>query len=291
MKKVVLITGSHGLVAPYTAKHLRDEYEVRHLTRNPKADNEYKWDLGERYVDERALDNVSYIVHLSGQKFDHGRNLTEERRKALWDTRIGASEFLLSKLQERKSPLEAFVSATAIGYYAFTDDTLAIDENGERSDSFAGELTVGWEAAADAFKTAGMAERVVKLRVSYVLGKEGSYLNELKELSGAMRNLPAIIENKTYFPWIHAEDMGGMFAYAVKNNTLEGVFNTPAPQRTSEEAILQLMHYAQTNNRAAFDSVDIGYDGQYLSVEKIVQAGYVFQFPEIKPAILDLMSV
>lgn len=290
MKKVVLITSAHGLIAPYTAKHLLPEYEIRHLTRNPKGANEYLWDLDKGYVDEKALENVSYIVHLAGQKFNHGRDLTEERKKVLWDTRIGASELLLEKLRAQNNRLEAFISASALGYYAFDDATQAIGEDGNVGDTFAAELSVGWEGAADAFKEAGMADRVVKLRVSFALGKEGSYFKELKQELPAFPAIPEEISQKTYFPWIHVEDMGGMFAYAVKNNSLDGVFNTPAPQVTSQEAIMQLMYYAKTDNLEAFDAVDIGYDGKYLSSQKIMEAGFTFMFPEIRPAILDLMQ-
>lgn len=289
MKKIVVITGAHGLIAPYTAQDLAEDYEVRFLTREPKAPNEYEWDVAKRYVDEKVLENVNYIVHLAGEKFNHGRDLTEARKKSLWDTRIGASEMLLAALQKKNSRLEAFISASALGYYSFTDSTQSITEDGNRADTFAAELSVGWEAAADAFKDAGVASRVVKLRVSFALGKKGSFFNEMKQQIATATAVPAL-DHKTYFPWVHAQDMGRMFAYAVKNNSLSGVFNTPAPQVTSREAILQLMHYAKTGNQAAFDAVDISYDGKFLSSAKIMQAGFAFAYPQIRPAIKNLMT-
>lgn len=95
MKEIVLITGSNGLVAAHTAKILANNYEVRFLTRSPKLPNEYRWDPMDKEIEEKALDDISYIIHLSGAPFYDGTPMTAERKKLIWGTRVGASELLL----------------------------------------------------------------------------------------------------------------------------------------------------------------------------------------------------
>lgn len=290
MKEVVLITGKSGLVSTHTSKILEKDYEVRFLTRYPKESNEYQWDPMNKEIDEKALDRVSYIIHLSGAPFYDGTPMTDERKKLIWGTRVGASELLLEKLKNRNQKLKAFISASALGYYGFTDDAMAIDESGAIADTYEAELTVGWEAAADEFKKSKVAERVVKLRICLVLGLQGKlflgFRNQLDTNPESFRNA----EGSTYFPWVHADDMGGMFAYAVTNNTLDGVFNTTAPGKTSQQAIFKLMYYISKQDAEGIDGVDTSFNGKYLTSEKIVKAGYQFKYPEIKIALQDLMK-
>lgn len=289
-KEKVLITGANGLIASHTAKILvNNNYEVRFLTRSPKESNEYRWDPMNKEIDEKALEGISYIVHLSGAPFYDGTPLTEERKKLIWGTRIGASELLLEKLKKKNIQLKAFISASALGYYAFTDEAKAIDESGNMADTYEAELVESWEKAADQFKIDHIAGRVVKLRICLVLGPKAnmflSFKNKLVTNPEAFKNAT----DASYFPWVHADDMGGMFAYAVSNNALDGVFNTTAPGVTTRQSIFKLMYYASVEDSKSFNEVDTSFNGQYLTSDKIVQAGYVFRFPDIKSAIQNLI--
>ncbi|WP_435525415.1 hypothetical protein [Chryseobacterium indoltheticum] len=81
MKQTVLITGGSSFIAKHLIKILDGKYNIKLLTRNPKADNEFKWNLEDWTIDEKALDDVNYIVHLSGSKLNDGSPLTPERKK------------------------------------------------------------------------------------------------------------------------------------------------------------------------------------------------------------------
>lgn len=292
MKEIVLITGANGMVAAHTARMLmfNGKYEIRFLTREPRQVNDYKWDIANKSIDEKALEGVDYIIHLAGSKLNDGTPLTEERQKLVWDTRIGASELLLEKLKSKSQKLKAFISASAMGYYSFSDRTLAIDETGNKGSDFSAILSVGWEKAADQFKIQGVAERVVKLRISFVLGKEGGIFPNLRKRVVTHPQQASNINGSSYFPWVHADDMGGMFAFAVENNELDGVFNTTAPEVTTREAILKLMYYLNEQDNTSFNLLDTSYNGQHLTSAKIIKAGYQFKFPDIKSALKDLMK-
>lgn len=291
MKEIILITGANGLIATHTAEILeKSNYEIRFLTRSPQKANEYKWDPMNNEIDEKALEGISYIIHLSGAPFHDGSPLTEERKKLLWGTRIGAGELLLQKLKDKNRKLKAFISASALGHYAFSADEAVIDEAGKVADTYEAVVTTGWEKVADQFKTDGVAERVVKLRICLVLGPEGRLFLDFKSLLNADPVGFKEAKGSTYFPWVHADDMGGMFAYAVMNDSLEGVFNTTAPEVTSQQAIFKLMYYANQQDNEGFDKVDTAFSGQHLTSAKIIDAGYKFNYPNIKSAIKDLMK-
>ena len=284
MKQTVLITGANSFIARHLIPQLAGKYNIKLLTRTPEAANEFAWDLESWTIDEHALDDVDYIVHLAGSKLNDGTPLTEQRQKLVYDTRIGAANFLRKELQKRGQKLQAFVSASAIGYYGFTDSTEEIDENGNKGKGFGAELSDDWEKAADQFKTDGVAEHVSKIRVSLVLGHDGGIFPLYKNM---VLQDPSVAQqpNGASYPWNHVEDMAGIFAFAVENN-LDGVFNSVAPQPASLQDIFKVI----SNELKGTDYTIAPFKGQHLVAHRIVEAGYTFKYPEISAAVQDILS-
>ena len=284
MKQTVLITGANGFVAKYLAPKLQQNYNVKLLTRTPNAPNEYRWDLENFTMDENALNDVDYIVHLAGARFnDDSTPLTEELKKLILDTRVGAANFLREKLQARNQKIKSFVSASAIGYYGFTDDTLEIDETGNKGTNFAAEVCDEWEKAADLFKADGVAELVCKVRVPVALGKEDGAFPRFENW---VKSNPEAAEqpNPNALPWGHVKDTAGIFEFAVENN-LDGVYNSVSPNAASLQDVLK----AIANNVAGANHQIQPFSGKHLVSHKIIEAGYTFQYPDIEKAVADIL--
>lgn len=239
MKETVLITGANSFIAKHLIPILSKKYTIKLLTRTPSAPNEYAWDTARKTIDAKALDDVDYIVHLAGAKLNDGQPMTPEKESRIYESRIGAADFLREQLKARKQVLKAFVSASAIGYYGFTDDTLEIDENGARGVGFNADLCADWEAAADRFKEEGVAQHVSKIRVSLVLGNGGGIFPVYK--SKIENNPDAVLQgHRGSYPWNHVEDMAGIFAYAVEEK-LDGVYNSVAPEPASMQDVFKAL--------------------------------------------------
>jgi len=284
MKQTVLITGANSFIAGHLIPQLESNYNIKLLTRKPGAANEYEWNLKNWTMDEKALDDVDYIIHLSGAKLNDGTPLTPERQQLIRDTRIGAADFLRKKLKERNQKLTGFVTASAIGYYGYTDRTMEIDENGEPGIGFTAQLCIDWEAAAEKFKTDGIAEHVSKIRVSLVFGKDGGVFPMYEDAVRANPQI-ALQPNGGAFPWNHVEDMAGIFAFAVQHN-LDGAYNSVAPQAASMQDIFK----AIANNVAGTKYAIQPFQGQRLVAHKIVNAGYQFKYPEIEQAVENILQ-
>lgn len=235
MKKTVLITGAHSFIAQHIIPLLEPHYTLKFLTRTPQAENEFYWDVSTKQMDESALDDVDYIVHLAGSKLNDGTPLTEERKQLVYESRIGAANFIREKLLDRQQTITSFISASAIGYYGFQDQTLEIDESGKRGIGFAADLSADWEIAADQFKKDHVAEYVAKIRISLVLGKEGGIFPVYQTI---VEHNPTLVtlSNQASVPWNHVEDMARIFAFAVTHH-LDGVYNSVAPHPASQQDI------------------------------------------------------
>ena len=285
MKNTVLITGANSFIAQHIIPLLEKNYHLKFLTRNPTRENEFKWDISNKIIDEKALDNVDYILHLAGSKLNDGTPLTHDRKQLVYESRIGASNFLREKLIERNLKLKSFISASAIGYYGFQDDTLEINENGKKGIGFAADLSDDWEKAADLFKKDGVANNVTKIRVSIVLGKEGGIFPIYESLIKQNPTL-AFEGNLQAVPWNHVEDMAGIFAYAVTND-LDGVYNSVAPNPAS-----QLNIYQAISNELGLNETQVitPFHGKHLVANKIQDEGFQFKFPTIESAVKDILS-
>jgi uncharacterized protein (TIGR01777 family) len=284
MKQTVLITGANGFIARHLAQELNKDYSVKFLSTHPKAENEFAWDLEKWVIDEKALEDVDYIVHLSGMKFDTSAPFTEEKKKKHYDSRVGASNFLKEKLAARGQKLKAFVSASAVGYYSFDDKTNEIDENGNKAANFAADLCADWESAAEHFKKDGIASRVSIVRVPVVLGSDGGmfsfYLSKSKED-------PSLAEQQNNEPvsWNHIKDMAGVFAHLIKHD-ISGTFNAVAPMPASVQDLYKAI--ANKTQQSAYQLSP--FSGKHLVSNKIIDTGYVFKYPDIQIAVNSIVD-
>lgn len=113
----ILITGGTGLVGKrLTQILLSKKHDVRILSRNPSAKNEYKWDVTSNYIDEKALINLDYIIHLAGAGIADKR-WTTERKKLIINSRVETANLIFSKIKELNISLKGFISSSGSNFY------------------------------------------------------------------------------------------------------------------------------------------------------------------------------
>jgi len=215
----VLITGGTGLVGKYlTEKLVAEGYEVVILSRNPKKENEYKWDISNGFIDEKALKGISYIIHLAGAGIADKR-WTKERKKVLIDSRVVSANLLFKKVKELELPIKGFISASGIGYYGAVTTQETYKEEDAPENDFISKICVVWEASANQFKMLNIP--VTILRTGVVLSDKGGALQKI--------NTPGFLSilgsGNQFMPWIHIEDLSNLFIKAIQNKEFYGVFN------------------------------------------------------------------
>lgn len=300
MKEIVLITGAGGLIARELSKQLENEYTVRFLTRHKKRENEFVWDINKGMIDEKALEDVSHVIHLAGANISEKR-WTDDRKKELISSRVDSAQLILKTLQKNNCVLKSFISASGINYYGTeTTDKIFTEKDGPGND-FLSEIVVVWEKAADEFKEKHVAERVVKLRTAVVLSeKDGALKKMLPTIKIAIGS--PLGSGKQYMPWIHIKDICSMYEFAVKKHDLDGAFNAVAPEHTTNKELTDMI--AQILKKPMFmpnvptfalqllfgELSDAVLKGSRASSEKIWKAGFQFEFSELDKALEDLLK-
>jgi hypothetical protein len=294
MKKVI-ITGGTGLVGQRLTTLLKHKgFEVNILCRNPKRPNEFKWNIDEHYIDERVFEQASAMIHLAGAGVADKR-WTEERKKEIIESRTKSARLLYKYLSGSKYPVASFISASAVGFYGDRKSELLTEDSANGS-GFLAEVCKVWEEEAEKFSALNIA--VSKVRIGIVLSKDGGALPKLdfpiKFGIGAY-----IGDGKQFVPWIHIDDLCNIFIHLLENN-LHDTYNGCAPDiktnKEMSETIAEVLHrpFIPFPAPGFILKTVMGEMASMLlmsnncSSQKIINTGFVFQYPELKEALQNI---
>ena len=305
--QTVLITGGTGMIGQALAKQLlANGYDVIILSRNPKRSSRphltyAKWDIEKGEIDEYALVNTNIIVHLAGEGVADKR-WSDKRKQAIVDSRVQSGNLLVKALSENKHQVKTFIAASAIGWYG--PDTAKSLQDGfvetdAADDSYLGNTCKLWEQSTAAVANIGI--RLVRLRIGIVFNKKGGALAEF--LKPAKFALATILGNgKQIVSWIHHHDLCKMIQYAIETPALQGVYNAVAPNTVTNKKLV--LTIAKNTYPIYFPSFVPSFllkiilgemsievlKSTNVSAQKIQDAGFVFDYPNVEEAIIDLIK-
>lgn len=300
--KTVLLTGGTGLIGYDMSRLLREKgYRVILLSRSMTGKRTlpvYCWDPSRDRVDEEALVKADYIVHLAGENIG-SRRWTSRRKEEIRNSRIQTTRLLFGKIRKLGARPEAFISASAIGYYgARTTDTV-MTENDPPAEDFLGQLCREWEEAASAFPSLGI--RTVMIRTGLALSARGGILKKLA--FPARLGLGASLgSGKQFLPWIHIHDLSRIYLHAMESPEMSGAYNAVAPEVVSQREFLRALARrlkrplwlpgipAPLVRLALGEMSAMLLEGSMVSSEKLLATGFRFEYPELDEAVDDLFS-
>ena len=306
----VLITGGTGLVGTEVKNLLLQKgYEVVLLTRSTVSDKGYAhWDINAGTIGTTAIAEADYIIHLAGAGVADKR-WSEARKQEILDSRTKSSALLVKALDETPNKVKAVISASAIGWYGPDnnngDNNLVAQGFVETDPSypdFLGTTCAAWEAsiAPVTANINGLQKRLVCLRTGIVLSKQGGALKEfLKPL--AVRMAAVLGNGQQMISWIDVRDLAKMFVYAIEHENMSGSYNAVAPSPVSNKTLTKTLasvlygkFYITTYVPSFVLKIMLGemsievLKSTTVSAQKIQDAGFVFDYPEISKSLSTL---
>lgn len=296
--KSILITGGTGLIGRrLTEQLLAKGCEVSHLSRSPGKDSRvttFLWNVEKSQIDARCLDGVDTIVHLAGANIAEKR-WTEKRKKELISSRTESIRLIYGLMSKTSHKITSVISASATGYYSDRGNEL-MTETCLPANDFLAQCCVEWETAVDDGGKTGL--RIVKLRTGVVLDKEGALAKTAIPINFYVGS--PIGNGKQWVPWIHWQDVIGMYLFAIENNGLKGVYNVVAPHPVTNklltQAIAKQLHKPlwAPNIPAVILKLLMGemstiiLGSTKVSAQKTEDAEYHFKFPFLVDALKDI---
>ncbi len=303
MKKNVLISGGSGFIGSHlTGLLIAKGYSVSILSRSEKQNKGdifyYKWDVANQTIDESAILNADYIIHLAGENIAEKR-WTAKRKAAIIDSREKSTQLLYSVLKKNNKKLDAFISASAVGIYGAVNGEEICSENTSSANDFLGYTCQKWEGALDFIENLNI--RTVKIRTGLVLGKNDGFLKKLIPLF-KFRLGSALGSGKQYMPWIHVDDLCNIYLQAVLNPNMEGAYNAAVNDNTTNtifsKTLARIFGYSiWLPNVPAFvlklvmgEMAVIVLTGRRVSSDKIEETGFQFIFKNLEEALRDCLT-
>lgn len=301
----VVITGGTGLIGTALTKALAVKgYNVIILSRSRKQSPEKNifyavWDLEQQTIDEDAIKNADYIVHLAGANVGEKR-WTEKRKKEIVDSRVDSGNLLVKALKEIPNKVKAVISSSAMGYYgpdSQIPNPKPFVETDKPYNDFLATTVVKWEAAIEPVTDLG--KRLVFFRTGIVLSNEGGAYKEFKKpLKFGMASI--LGSGKQTVSWIHIDDLVRLYIEAIENDKWSGVYNAVSPNPVSNQQLINEMAkqakgiHLHAKAPAIVLKVVLGemsievLKSTTVSSEKIQQEGFRFLYPAIDDAVASL---
>lgn len=292
--KNILITGGSGLVGKAITRILeKNGYQVAWLSRGLQQKKSFLWDVEKQKIDQSAIEWSDAIIHLAGTGVAEKR-WTSERKKDILKSRTESTRLLCEAIQKANKKPEAFISASAVGFYGFdTGDTLKT-EDAQPGNDFLAEVVVAWEAEVEKIEALGV--RTAILRIGIVLDKTGGALGEMLKPPVAA----PLGSGEQWMSWIHIQDLARLFVFALENPDMKGKYNAVAPNPAKNKELTREAAKAKGKVFLGLGVPDfvlklilgemaaMVLGGNRVSAEKTLETNFQFEFPSLDLALKDL---
>lgn len=295
--KTVLVTGGTGFIGRHLTRELQsDGWQVEVLTRDVDKARE---SLAEGI---RAIDSLGQasepdaVVNLAGENLADGR-WTTARKQEMRDSRLSITRDLVVFIGRCETPPAVLISGSAVGYYGARGEEI-LDEGKAPVDEFQSHLCADWEA--EAIKAEAHGVRVCRIRTGIVLGRdEGALAQMITPFKSGLGG--HFGSGKQYMPWIHLADEVGAIRFLIDNTDCRGAFNLSAPNPVTNREFTDTL--ARVLKRPSFawvpgpmlklmlgEMAHLLLTGQRAVPTALEQAGYKHEYPQLKPALTELVG-
>jgi uncharacterized protein (TIGR01777 family) len=300
----VVITGGSGLIGSGVARDLGEAgHEVVILTRNPaKAGplpantRAVQWDGRTAEGWGSLLDGDTGIVHLAGESIAEGR-WTAEKKRRIRDSRVESGRAVLEAIRRAAEKPRVLLQGSAVGYYGPCGDEV-VTEHHPAGDDFLARICLEWEAATAEAEALGV--RRALLRTGVVLSPRGGALPKMA-LPFRLGAGGPLGSGRQWFPWIHVADEVGAIRFLLEREDASGPFNLAAPDplrnRDFTRELGRALRRPSLFPAPSFalrtvlgEMANMLLNGQRAVPQRLVEAGYVFRYPEAGPALRNLLG-
>ena len=298
----ILVIGATGLIGRSVCRLLAAQgHAVSAVSRSaakpqglPVAEI-HQWEPQSGPLLQAAFNEVDAVVNVAGEPID-ARRWSDEQKRRIRDSRVVTTRNLVEGMRGADHKPSVLVSGSAVGFYGDRGDE-QLDERSTAGRGFMSEICQEWEGEAERATEFGI--RVVLIRTGVVLSGEGGALKKM--VAPFKLGLGGPLGSGTqWFPWVHIEDIAGIFCHAIHAASLTGPVNGVAPQQVTNKEFTREL--ARALHRPAFlpvpetalrvlvgEMADVLFGSQRVVPAGTLASGYEFHYPQLAGALADLL--
>lgn len=301
----VTVTGATGLIGSKLVAALKGRGdEVTVLSRDPARAREalgveaHGWQPLDEPAPAAALSGRDAVVHLLGENVAQRWN--EKSKKAIHDSRETGTRNLVKGIEAADPRPKALISSSAVGFYGKHGDE-RVPESSPAGSDFLADVCVAWEREAQAAENLSPPTlRVVRVRTGVVLDPDGGALKTMLPPFKLGAGGP-VAGGDQYMPWIHVDDVVGIYLDALDHDGWTGAVNATAPEPVTNKAFSKALGRALKRPAVApvpafairllyGEMAEIVTEGQRAVPERTLELGYRFRHPDLDAALADAVG-
>lgn len=295
----VVIGGGSGFIGQALTNLLkRKGHSVTIISRQSKKPDKISWSS---IKDNGLPSNTDAVVNVSGAPIiNPSRRWNDEYKREVRSSRLDTNKWLREAIVSSAIKPKVFVSTSGVGFYPTSETAMYDEDSPGGADEYLSILARDWENEAKLPSDCDGVRQVI-IRSGAVLGKGGGLISNLTwpfwlGLGGAYGN------GKQYFPWIHIDDIAGIFTHSIENDDVDGILNAVSPEVCTNEEFTK--EFAGVMSRPAFFTVPsfvikcalgderspLLLEGQKVLPKRTVDSGYKFIHPNLSDALRNIVS-
>jgi len=301
MNKVV-ITGGTGFIGLSLARHLSEKgFHPVIIGRNKPKDTFsfefYEWDAVNLGDWIHSLENARAIINLTGKSVDCIK--TPDNCDLILRSRVESTRIIGKALKEVTNPPSVWLQMSTAHIFGDPPSILCT-ESSSTGYGLAPFVGKAWEEALLHSLPNGMRE--VRLRTSFVMGRNGGALIKLKRIASLGLG-GKVGSGKQGMSWIHEYDMNEIFHKAIINENYQGVYVASSPNPVSNAVFMKELRRSlkipiglpapefMTRIGASMlfrTDPELALYGRYVKSERLEKEGFTFKFPYLSDALMDI---
>lgn len=300
----VIVTGATGFIGGALVRALLARGDtVVALTRNvekarktlPPGVEAVAWDGKTEGPWDEVFNGADGVVNLAGESA-FVKPWTERQKQRILQSRVDVTNAVVNAIAKADPRPPVLVNASGMDIYGSRGDTILTEESAPGTGFLAGVVRQ-WEAAAKRAEDLGV--RVVLLRTSLVLGRQGGIL--------PLVSLPfrffmgGVAGGKQWVSWIHIDDEVALIIYALTHDDMHGpviaAAPNPVPMSVFSHEIGRTLHRpvwapapARLLHIVLGEQANVILGSIRLQPKAAQDAGYQFQYPELEGALHEALG-
>lgn len=311
----IVVAGASGFMGRYLVRAF--EAEGATVLRMGRSGPDARW--RDAAAVRAAVDGAELVLNLAGKSVNCRYNASN--RVEIIRSRVDTTRELGEAIASASVPPSLWINSSTATIYRHAEDRPMTESGGELGQGFSVEVAKAWEATFLERDLPGT--RRVAIRTAIVLGP-GSVMPPLvrlvrfglggPHLDGRWFGVPWRRRAGTYhenrhthgrqrFSWVHLADVAGAIRFLRDRPDIEGAVNLSSPEPTDNRTVMRTLRrildvpfglpayrwMLELGSIAVRTETELVLKSRWVVPERLVAAGYRFQYPDLEPALRQIL--
>jgi NAD dependent epimerase/dehydratase family enzyme len=316
MGERVVIAGATGFIGQFLARaFILDGATVRFIGRHG---TDASW--GDTAAITRAIEGADLLVNLAGKSVNC--RYTAANRAEILTSRVDTTRELVRAVRACERPPSLWVNSSTATIYRHAEDRAMTEATGELGEGFSVDVATAWER--EFFEGELPHTRRVALRMAIVLGDGSALLPLIRlarsglggaQLDGRWFSTAARRASGTFhrfrarggrqkFSWIHIADVLGIIRFLRDRAEISGIVNASAPNPSDNRTLMATLRRVlgmpfglpaprwmlEIGTFVIRTETELVLKSRWVITERLLDAGYEFAYPELEPALRQIVE-